>query len=118
MKKLGFWICFILIFAWIGGAYFRALPSTVQMGDTGELVAAAEKLLVVHPPGYPLWIWLQHFFLQWTDGASVFFRASLLNMFFSLGALVFTWGVLKERKRSEEHTSELQSRFDLVCRLL
>src|SRR5699024_12059538 len=24
----------------------------------------------------------------------------------------------KENKRSEEHTSELQSRFDLVCRLL
>src|SRR5699024_12170654 len=27
------------------------------------------------------------------------------------------WGKRKER-RSEEHTSELQSRFDLVCRLL
>src|SRR5207249_11200405 len=26
-----------------------------------------------------------------------------------------SWGI---RKRSEEHTSELQSRFDLVCRLL
>src|SRR5699024_11660590 len=25
---------------------------------------------------------------------------------------------LQDRKRSEEHTSELQSRFDLVCRLL
>src|SRR5699024_11590164 len=25
---------------------------------------------------------------------------------------------IKERNRSEEHTSELQSRFDLVCRLL
>src|SRR5699024_11878114 len=25
---------------------------------------------------------------------------------------------VKERKRSEEHTSELQSRFDIVCRLL
>src|SRR5699024_12171968 len=24
----------------------------------------------------------------------------------------------RDRKRSEEHTSELQSRFDLVCRLL
>src|SRR5699024_11846214 len=24
----------------------------------------------------------------------------------------------KQKKRSEEHTSELQSRFDLVCRLL
>src|SRR5207249_11433326 len=30
------------------------------------------------------------------------------------------WGYLfrKEGDRSEEHTSELQSRFDLVCRLL
>src|SRR5207249_7216299 len=31
------------------------------------------------------------------------------------------WGVLQrtaENGRSEEHTSELQSRFDLVCRLL
>src|SRR5207249_5487993 len=36
------------------------------------------------------------------------------------GALV-TSGIvriLRDRKRSEEHTSELQSRFDLVCRLL
>src|SRR5207249_12211191 len=28
------------------------------------------------------------------------------------------WGVGPEETRSEEHTSELQSRFDLVCRLL
>src|SRR5207249_11564614 len=27
-------------------------------------------------------------------------------------------GVAREKTRSEEHTSELQSRFDLVCRLL
>src|SRR5207249_5347971 len=27
-------------------------------------------------------------------------------------------GVMADQKRSEEHTSELQSRFDLVCRLL
>src|SRR5207249_7472469 len=27
-------------------------------------------------------------------------------------------GLIYQRKRSEEHTSELQSRFDLVCRLL
>src|SRR5207249_7799305 len=27
-------------------------------------------------------------------------------------------GALASRERSEEHTSELQSRFDLVCRLL
>src|SRR5699024_12700550 len=28
------------------------------------------------------------------------------------------WTVLLKQRRSEEHTSELQSRFDLVCRLL
>src|SRR5699024_12093876 len=30
----------------------------------------------------------------------------------------FAIGATKAIKRSEEHTSELQSRFDLVCRLL
>src|SRR5699024_12493810 len=29
-----------------------------------------------------------------------------------------TWSESPARRRSEEHTSELQSRFDLVCRLL
>src|SRR5437773_8438392 len=28
------------------------------------------------------------------------------------------WGLLPEKSRSEEHTSELQSHHDLVCRLL
>src|SRR5437868_8727681 len=32
--------------------------------------------------------------------------------------ITFTSGTSGEPKRSEEHTSELQSRFDLVCRLL
>src|SRR5699024_12483237 len=31
---------------------------------------------------------------------------------------VATMGALVDQARSEEHTSELQSRFDLVCRLL
>jgi len=35
----------------------------------------------------------------------------------SVGALPFAW-VLVEIGRSEEHTSELQSHHDLVCRLL
>src|SRR5699024_11116957 len=33
-------------------------------------------------------------------------------------ATFFTAGGKETRARSEEHTSELQSRFDLVCRLL
>src|SRR5207249_9822996 len=33
-------------------------------------------------------------------------------------APLLDYGALGESQRSEEHTSELQSRFDLVCRLL
>src|SRR5207249_2698582 len=47
-------------------------------------------------------------------------RAPALDLLvdgFSLGDDVLVLGELRE-DRSEEHTSELQSRFDLVCRLL
>src|SRR5699024_12855870 len=46
----------------------------------------------------------------------------------SMGIYIFNWKLLRkmlmadmkdsESSRSEEHTSELQSRFDIVCRLL
>src|SRR5207249_9403133 len=52
-------------------------------------------------------------------------ECSILGLLGGLvGTLVAYWGVatllplLPPSKRSEEHTSELQSRFDLVCRLL
>src|SRR5699024_12731543 len=53
--------------------------------------------------------------------------ADLLGHFFSadgavldtdLSARATSMSMADLRKRSEEHTSELQSRFDLVCRLL
>src|SRR6266702_4137515 len=37
---------------------------------------------------------------------------------FSLGSIYFIFALFSVRKRSEEHTSELQSRGHLVCRLL
>jgi hypothetical protein len=98
MKRLGFWIYFLAVFGWIAATYYALLPSTVQMGDTGELVAAALKLFVPHPPGYPLFVWIQHAFLTGFDFGSVFFRASLLNAVFSILALVLVWLSFKEKK--------------------
>src|SRR5699024_11383151 len=40
---------------------------------------------------------------------------NLFNNQFSFFHIAFVWNI---NIRSEEHTSELQSRFDLVCRLL
>src|SRR2546428_10422041 len=47
-------------------------------------------------------------------GTSRIFGPSLVTV---VGVLAFVWGILLTA-RSEEHTSELQSRSDLVCRLL
>src|SRR5699024_12348091 len=55
------------------------------------------------------------------SGTSVAFVSSLVPWASIPGMLLFGWisdKIGKQRPRSEEHTSELQSRFDLVCRLL
>lgn len=76
-----------VIFSAVAVFYFLNLPLYVQGGDTGELVAAAYGKFVAHPPGYPLWIWLQHVFLQIPLGG-IFWKASLLASLFSCAALL------------------------------
>src|SRR5438067_10600438 len=49
------------------------------------------------------------FILPWFGGSATTWTACML---------FFQAGLLLGYTRSEEHTSELQSRFDLVCRLL
>lgn len=74
--------------------YFSHLPSTVQTGDSGELVAAAHKLLVVHPPGYPLWLWVNHAWDALIPLENVFFKAALLNALFSMGTLYLIFTII------------------------
>src|SRR5699024_12257233 len=49
-------------------------------------------------------------YVKWTRG--------LLNKFSQSTPIKFDGNKMIKSMRSEEHTSELQSRFDLVCRLL
>src|SRR5699024_11579405 len=74
----------------------------------------------------------EHWLAQHLAGRSPREKGMLLAavvFLFSVGYYVLIWQPLSERieqqetmlqqlVRSEEHTSELQSRFDLVCRLL
>lgn len=74
--------------------YFAALPSYVQGGDTAELVSAARHHFVAHPPGYPLWIWLQSFWLKIIPAGTEFWRASFLSAVVVLNALaLFIWPI-------------------------
>src|SRR5699024_12815599 len=51
-------------------------------------------------------------------GSSTFAPFKLILRFAYVGTDIKDYHLFKTRIRSEEHTSELQSRFDLVCRLL
>ena len=42
--------------------YILTLAPTVTFGDSGELIAAAYSSGIPHPPGFPLWVFLTHFF--------------------------------------------------------
>lgn len=67
--------------------YWLCLPSTVQTLDTGEVVASAFARTVPHPPGFPLYIWLQHIFIHVFAIGTVFWRAALFTMLLSVASL-------------------------------
>lgn len=68
------------------------LPSTVQYGDSGELVGNAIALRISHPPGFPLFHWLYHFWLALPLPLTPYHQAALLTavLFASaIGVIVF-----------------------------
>jgi hypothetical protein len=75
---------------------FYLCPQFIQGGDTAELVSSSYHLYVPHPPGYPLFLWLQHFWTHIFELKSVFWRAAILNSLFGIGALYFL--ILPQKK--------------------
>lgn len=80
-------ILYIFVFIFLGIVYLLHAPHTVQTGDSGELSAAAYKLLVTHPPGYPLWIWLNHLWLNIVNAGSTYFSLATFNIICALATL-------------------------------
>src|SRR5699024_12881108 len=89
--------------------------------------------LTLRPPRSPLFPYttlfrsmtghLNHKLLRYIPGASYFAMQSLLSLLAPMQMppnefVIHFFAFVVVLWRSEEHTSELQSRFDLVCRLL
>src|SRR5699024_5172164 len=72
-------------------------------------------------PAIPSWIWVV-IYVGIVTGINVYSMHSTSNLNLNLVVLsvvlILAFLIVASIKRSEEHTSELQSRFDLVCRLL
>jgi hypothetical protein len=72
----------------LAALYCALLPLHIQGGDTAELVTASYHRLVPHPPGYPLFLWLEHIWTHLFSVSTVFWRASLLSSIFGWLALI------------------------------
>lgn len=84
----------IFICLLLGCLYFLTLPTTVQHGDTGELISNARFLTLSHPPGYPLFSLLMAIPTHLVSPELVFASAGFLQIIFSLLtlALIFCFG--------------------------
>lgn len=89
---------FLLLFALIA-LYFLTAPKTIQYGDTGELVTNAFKFRTVHPPGYPLFIFINYLLSNLISYSTVFHRISLFQSCFAIIGIWFLF-LIPEISRS------------------
>ncbi|HJQ24896.1 MAG TPA: DUF2723 domain-containing protein [Blastocatellia bacterium] len=83
-------LCAALVFAAAITLYVVTLAPTVTLVDSGELILAAKTLGVAHPPGFPLYVLLAHFF-TWLPLGSIAARVNFASaVFAALAAATLT----------------------------
>ncbi|MBI5597827.1 MAG: DUF2723 domain-containing protein [Elusimicrobia bacterium] len=83
------------VFAFFALLGAPAAAPAVSVGDSGEFIAAAATLSVLHPPGYPLYVLAGHAFgslLPWGTWA---WRMNLLSGLCAAGALSLLFAALR-----------------------
>ena len=79
--------------------YWRTSARDIVFGDTPELVGAAASLGVAHPPGYPIWTLLAHFYTLFPVGP-IPFRVSLLSVTCGAATAALTYLIALRLTRS------------------
>ena len=75
------WISAVLSYAVSLSVYIYTLQPTVGLEDSGELVTAAYRLGVPHPPGYPFWTIMSKIFSLLPIGHDIAYRVNLFSAF-------------------------------------
>src|SRR5699024_11304273 len=109
IKSIVHWVPMLL---WMGLIYYLSAQLAQASSELSSnvmhlLLQFAENIIEVDEAFF-------HHLVRKGAHLSAYFILGILTMF-ALGTSRFRGGF---KVRSEEHTSELQSRFDLVCRLL
>ena len=75
------WISAVISYAVSLSVYIYTLQPTVGLEDSGELVTAAYRLGVPHPPGYPFWTIMSKLFSFLPIGHDIAYRVNLFSAF-------------------------------------
>ncbi len=80
----------------LGGLYwYTLLPVPGYAGDTAKFEFLGVLLGTPHEPGYPIYILLNHLFVQMLPWGSVAYRANLLSALFTLAAAITLYRIMR-----------------------
>lgn len=90
-----------IVFAVTWFVYILTTFPTVQTEDSGELIAAAVKLDIAHPPGYPLHTLLGKLFSIIIPFGNLAWRVNIMSGFFAAAAATFLFLFLKRITKND-----------------
>jgi len=93
----------LIVFVVALAVYLFTMAPTVALIDSGELTDAAWSLGNAHPPGFPLFVLVTHFFTM-LPIRSVAWRANFASAFFSAAAAAFATLAAFEFKKERDAT--------------
>jgi len=85
---------FLLLIVFL--VYLLTLPSDIGLGDSGTLAAAAVNWGIPHPPGFPSWILISHWFsyMPWGSLAQKLAMVSVLASVATVGLVMEMAGIV------------------------
>ncbi len=89
MNIILFFISIILILI-----FFKTVPSTTYLGDSGEIITAIYRLGIPHPPGYPLQTLLGKLATFLIPYGDIAFRANLYPVFITLLNFILLYKII------------------------